>query len=300
MIDRIDQLDDGPSFTSPSIIRHSRPLKSSSGIYRAAGIIGVGQHPSNRLRNLARFRLREPPHGLAAGLFVLEIDMADIPVGGVPDAESLGGSANPERQVDGNRRRIFACIVLARPFAPECRPPEFITMRQCCRSFDSGVCLSAPFADSQSLPAIFPPCEVREPRRAPACPRSEDVELALEGALFERLALGRGAVRLPLFAGDVLVGIDRAVGGGQEGEGLDAHVGGEFRRAARLAFEADRSVGVLAAFGSAGRERPGVGDLVGVERARADGRGDQGTDDALEVQGGGLLVEGCRRSRPSS
>src|SRR5271166_691255 len=81
----------------------------------------------------------------------------------------------------------------------------------------------------------------------------EGRELGLEGALLE--AALRFVVSLvgdPVVAGDLLEGLDRAVGGGEEGEGLHRHIGGEFRDAEGSRLEADGGVGLFAAVGGPG------------------------------------------------
>ena len=103
-------------------------------------------------------------------------------------------------------------------------------------------------------------------------------------AFFLDLGFGRGFVGLPVFAGQILVGVDRAVGGGEQGVGLHGHVGGEFAGPLRLAFEADRGpVFGVAAVGGPGGRGAGLADLSGVETSRPDCGADEGPDDALEV-----------------
>ena len=58
-----------------------------------------------------------------------------------------------------------------------------------------------------------------------------------------------------------------------------------------LDFEPSGGVGLFAAVGGARCGGAGLGDLLGVEAAGADGRGDQGADDALEVHLGRFVVE---------
>ena len=82
----------------------------------------------------------------------------------------------------------------------------------------------------------------------------EGRELGLERALLE------GALRIvvslvgdPVVAGDLLEGLDRAVGGGEEGEGLHRHVGCEFRDPEGSRTRSLRGAGLFAAVGGAGR-----------------------------------------------
>src|SRR5271165_2129978 len=130
--------------------------------------------------------------------------------------------------------------------------------------------------------------------------RSPPVASAREGAhlggggLLLDLGFGRGFVGLPVVAGQVLVGVDRAVGGGEQGVGLHRHVGREFAGPLRLAFEADRGpVFGVAAVGGPGGRGAGLADLGGVEASRPDCGADEGPDDALEVHLGRLVVEGA-------
>src|SRR5271166_181444 len=111
--------------------------------------------------------------------------------------------------------------------------------------------------------------------RVPALGRSAGVEgreLGLERALLE------GALRIvvslvgdPVVAGDLLEGLDSAVGGGEEGIGLHRHVGCEFRDPEGSRFEAYGGARLFAAIGGAGCGGAGFGDLLGVEAAGADG-----------------------------
>src|SRR5271169_6297204 len=113
------------------------------------------------------------------------------------------------------------------------------------------------------------------------------------GGLLLDLGFGRGFVGLPVLAGQVLVGVDRAVGGGEQGVSLHRHVGGEFAGPLRLAFEADRGpVFGVAAVGGPGGRGAGLADLGGVEASRPDCGADEGPDD-LEVHLGRLVVEGA-------
>ena len=81
---------------------------------------------------------------------------------------------------------------------------------------------------------------------------AEGSHLGGGGLLLDR-GVGGGLVGFPVFAGEVLVGVDGAVGCGEEGEGLHRHVGCELAGALRPAFEADRGpVFVVAAVGGAG------------------------------------------------
>ena len=75
----------------------------------------------------------------------------------------------------------------------------------------------------------------------------------------------------PVVAGDLLEGLDRAVGGGEEGVGLHRHVGCEFRDPEGSRLEAYGGAGLFAAIGGAGCGGAGFGDLLGVEAAGADG-----------------------------
>src|SRR5271170_6807444 len=114
------------------------------------------------------------------------------------------------------------------------------------------------------------------------------------GGLLLDLGFGRSFVGLPVVASQVLVGVDRAVGGGEQGVGLHRHVGGEFAGPLRLAFEADRGpVFGVAAVGGPGGRGAGLADLGGVEASRSDCGADEGPDDALEVHLGRLVVEGA-------
>ena len=80
-----------------------------------------------------------------------------------------------------------------------------------------------------------------------------------------------GLVSHPVVAGDLLVGLDRAVGGGEEGVRLHGHVGCEFRNPERSGLEPSGGVGLSAAVGGAGCGGAGLRDLLGVEAAGADG-----------------------------
>src|SRR5271166_4418349 len=129
------------------------------------------------------------------------------------------------------------------------------------------------------------------PRRGASAPEGADLG---GGGLLLDLGFGRGFVGLPVVAGQVLVGVDRAVGGGKEGVGLHRHVGSEFASPLCLAFEADRGpVFGVAAVGGPGGRGAGFTDLGGVEAPRPDRGADEGPDDALEVHLGRLVVEGA-------
>src|SRR5271166_4098802 len=129
------------------------------------------------------------------------------------------------------------------------------------------------------------------PRRCASAAKGS--HLGRGGLVLDR-GFRRGFVGLPVFAGQLLVGVDCAVGGGEQGVGLHRHVGGEFAGPLRLAFEADRGpVFVVAAIGGAGGRGAGLADLGGVEASRPDCGADEGPDDALEVHLGRLVVEGA-------
>jgi len=70
--------------------------------------------------------------------------------------------------------------------------------------------------------------------------------------LFLDVGLCRGFVGFPVLAGEALVGIDGAVGGGEQGVGLHGHVGGEVAGALGLAFEAVRCAVVIGVGGLGG------------------------------------------------
>src|SRR5271166_5069860 len=130
-------------------------------------------------------------------------------------------------------------------------------------------------------------------RSPPGASAREGADLGGGGLLLD-LGFGRGFVGLPVVAGQVLVGVDRAVGGGEQGVGLHGHVGGEFAGSLRLAFEADRGpVFGVAAVGGPGGRGAGLADLGGVEASRPDCGADEGPDDALEMHFGRLVVEGA-------
>src|SRR6202044_1340680 len=113
------------------------------------------------------------------------------------------------------------------------------------------------------------------------------------GLLLDRGVSG-GLVGFPVLAGEVPVGVDGAVGCGEEGEGLHRHVGCELAGALRPAVEADRCPEVVvAAVGGGGGGGAGLSDLFGVEATGSHCGGDEGPDDALEVHGGRLVVEGA-------
>src|SRR5271166_7077123 len=129
------------------------------------------------------------------------------------------------------------------------------------------------------------------PRRCASAAKGS--HLGRGGLVLDR-GFRRGFVGLPVFAGELLVGVDCAVGGGEEGVGLHRHVGCEFPGALRLALEADRdSVFVVAAVCGPGGRGAGFADLGGVEASRPDRRADEGPDDALKVHLGRLVVEGA-------
>ena len=103
----------------------------------------------------------------------------------------------------------------------------------------------------------------------------------------------RGLVGFPVLTGDVGVGCDRTLGRGQQGEGLQRHLGGEQAGALGLALEAGRTVAVLVAVvveqlaGELHRGR-----LLGaVELRGPEGGTDEGADDPLQVDLQGLLVQ---------
>jgi hypothetical protein len=86
-------------------------------------------------------------------------------------------------------------------------------------------------------------------RSPPGASAREGADLGGGGLLLD-LGFGRGFVGLPVFARQILVSVDCAVGGGEQGIGLHRHVGCEFAGPLRLAFEADRGpVFVIAAIG---------------------------------------------------
>src|SRR5208337_516189 len=128
-------------------------------------------------------------------------------------------------------------------------------------------------------------------RSPPEASAPEGAHLGGGGLLLD-LGFGRGFVGLPVFAGQLLVGVDPAVGGGEQGVRLHRHVGGEFAGPLRLAFEADRGPVFVAAVGGPGGRGAGLADLGGVEASRPDCGADEGLDDALEVHLGRLVVEG--------
>ena len=132
---------------------------------------------------------------------------------------------------------------------------------------------------------------------APAVVRYAAWKAAISAAADWRETVAAGGERclvgLPGLAGDVGVGRDRTFGGGQQGEGLQGHLGGEQAGALGLALEADRAVAVLVAVVV---EQPAGqlhrGRLLGaVELRGAEGGADEGADDPLQVDLQRLLVQ---------
>src|SRR5208337_2343257 len=129
--------------------------------------------------------------------------------------------------------------------------------------------------------------------RGPCDPRlsalAEGLQLGRGGLAADRSGGMRRLVGLPVFAGDLGVGMHRAFGGGLQRVGSQAGLGGEPTGAGSLRLEAVDAVAVLVAIvvGELAGEVAGLRDLGTVERRCTVSGTDEGTDDPLQVDAHG-------------
>src|SRR5580658_1781070 len=104
---------------------------------------------------------------------------------------------------------------------------------------------------------------------------------------------GLGDIGFPVLARDVAEDLDGSGSAGELGESLQAHIGGEFAGALRLALEAGDAVQILVAvvIGELAGEVARGRDFLGVEFTGANSRADQRADDAFQMHFHRALVQ---------
>src|SRR5271166_4774345 len=169
--------------------------------------------------------------------------------------------------------------------------------RRACRTLASGAggrpgcrasCLSSPVVSLLRGRDWRGPCDPRLSASA------EGLQLGRGGLAVERSGGRRPLVGLPVFAGDLGVGMYRAFGGGLQRVGGQTGLGREPAGAGGLRLEAVHAVAVLVAIvvGELAGEVASLRDLAAVERRCTVGGTDEGTDDPLQMDAHGGVVDG--------